>query len=60
MQPQSEGYGDDFTAKCGHCNRIQANAIHAHSGNLSAMFKNQNMTAAVVMEMKYLHVGISN
>ena len=54
MQPKPEGYGDNFTVKCGHCNGIQANSIHAHLGNL---FQNQNMTVLVAMEMKYLHVG---
>ena len=38
MQPKPEGYVDTFTVKCGHCDRIQVKGIHAHSGNLSAMF----------------------
>ena len=61
MQPKPEWYGDDFTAKCEHCDGIQVNGIHAHSGNLSASgFQNQNTTASVAMEMKYPHIGISN
>ena len=35
MQPKPEGYVDDFTAKCGHCDEIYVNT---HSGNLSAIF----------------------
>ena len=38
MQPKPEGYGGDFTAKCGYCDEIQVNDIHTHSGNLSTMF----------------------
>ena len=38
MQPKPEGYGGDFTAKCGCCDGIQVNDIHTHSGNLSTMF----------------------
>ena len=33
MHPKPEGYGDDFTTKCGHCNEIQVNGIHALKGN---------------------------
>ena len=37
MQPKPEGYCDDFTAKCGHCNGIQVNGIHAQ-GNSEKSF----------------------
>ena len=35
MQPKPVGYGDNFTAKCGHCDEIQVNGIHAHSAMFS-------------------------
>ena len=38
MQPKPEGYVDDFTAKCRHCDGIKVNGIHAHSGNFCTMF----------------------
>ena len=37
MQPKPEGYGDDFTTKCGHCDGTEVNGVHDHSGHLSAM-----------------------
>ena len=37
MQPKPQGYGDDFTAKCGHCNGIHVNGIHAR-GNSAKSF----------------------
>ena len=37
MQPKPEGYGDGFTAKCGHCKGIQVNGIHTQ-GNLVKSF----------------------
>ena len=54
MNNKPGGYGENFTVKCGHCNGIQVNSIHAHLGN---HFQNQNMTVLVAMEMKYLRVG---
>ena len=60
MHPKPEEYGDNFILKCGHCNAIQVNGINAHSENLSAMFVQSNRTVSVAMEMKDLHVGVSN
>ena len=61
MEPKPEGYINDFTAKCGHCDGFQLNGIHSHSSeNRQKTVQNQNTTASVAMEMKYLHVGISN
>ena len=37
MQPKPQGYGDDFTTKCGHCNGIHVNGIHAQ-GNSAKSF----------------------
>ena len=28
MQPKPQGYGDNFTVKCGHCNGTLVNGIH--------------------------------
>ena len=46
MQPKPEGYGDYFTAKCGHCNEIQVNSIHAqgNSAKLFALATKETMT----------------
>ena len=60
MQPKPEWYGNDFTTKCELCDGIQVNGIHAHSGNFPPCFQNENKTTSVAMEIKYLHVGISN
>ena len=60
MQPKFEWYVEDFTAKCGLCDGIQVNGIHAYSPKHHVFKLSQNTTASVAMKMKYLHVGISN
>ena len=56
MQPKPEGYGDDFTAKCGHCNGIQVNGIHTQGNSAKSFALAMKKTMTDILWKMYLFI----